>query len=273
MPAELELKHQRLIALLGDLPSLAVAFSGGVDSTLLLSVALEVLGPQVVAFTVDSPLQSRREIREARDLARRLGAAHKVLTPPVMESEALQHNPPDRCYACKRLLFSAMRAAMEPLGLAHLAHGATCDDLGDHRPGLAAAREMGVLAPLVDAGLGKAEVRELSRRRGLPTWNRPSLACLASRVPYGTAITPELLARVEAAEEVLRGLGFEGLRVRVHGDVARIELPPADFPRLMALGARDRVVAGIKAAGFRYVALDLAGYVSGSLNPRRGGAP
>jgi uncharacterized protein len=163
-----------------------------------------------------------------------------------------------------------MREALEPLGIAHLAHGANLDDLQDHRPGLAAARELGILAPLVDAHLGKAEIRELSRQRGLPTWDRPSMACLASRVPYGTAVTGELLARVEAAEEVLREAGFDGLRVRAHGDLARIELPPDDIPRLARAELRGAIVAGLKAAGFRYVALDLEGYVSGSLNPGPG---
>jgi uncharacterized protein len=268
--AALENKLKRLRTHLKHLGPLGVAYSGGVDSTLLLSVAHEVLGESVVALTVDSPLQSRREVAGAMAVARRMGVTPRVLSPPVLGLEAMRHNPPDRCYACKRFIFSAMREALEPLGIAHLAHGANLDDLQDHRPGLAAARELGILAPLVDAHLGKAEIRELSRQRGLPTWDRPSMACLASRVPYGTAVTGELLARVEAAEEVLREAGFDGLRVRAHGDLARIELPPDDIPRLARAELRGAIVAGLKAAGFRYVTLDLEGHVSGSLNPGPG---
>jgi uncharacterized protein len=266
----LQYKLERLRTRLRHLGSLGLAYSGGVDSTLLLDVAHEVLGEHVVALTVDSPLQSRREVAEALATARRLGVTPRVLKPPIMEVEALRHNPSDRCYACKRLIFGVMREALVPLAVAHLAHGANIDDFQDHRPGFAAAREMGILAPLVDADLSKAEIRELSRQRGLPTWNRPSMACLASRVPYGTAVTRELLARVEAAEEILRGAGFDGLRVRAHGELARIELSPDDIPRLARPEIRAGIVAGLKAAGFRYVALDLEGYVTGSLNPKAG---
>ena len=259
-------KKKRLAEILKAYGRLVVAFSGGVDSTFLLAAAKEALGGRVTAVTADSPLHSRREIREALATAKALGVEHIVVPFAELTAPGFAANPPDRCYTCKQLIFSEINRMAASMGVERVAHGVNLDDLGDYRPGQKAAEEMGVAAPLVEAGLNKADIRALSRRMGLPTWNKPSMACLASRIPYGRPITPEALKMVEAAEEILQGLGFSGCRVRHHGDVARIELAARDVNRAVRTGVRSRIVEGLKAVGFTHVAVDLEGYVPGSLN-------
>jgi len=264
---DLSTKYDRLQDRLRDLPALAVAFSGGVDSTLLLAAAAAVLGSRVVALTADSPVHPARETRTAVDIGGRLKVRHILIRTAEMDAADFRANTRDRCYICKKLIFGRLMAEASVLGITHLAHGVNRDDLDDYRPGLRAAEEMAVIAPLVDAGLAKAEVRLLARELGLPNWDRPAMACLASRIPYETPLSRALLARVEAAEDLLEELGLRGGRVRCHGDVARIELAgEEDMDRVWTPDIRQRLVEGLKAAGFVYVALDLEGYRQGSLN-------
>jgi uncharacterized protein len=259
-------KKKRLAEILGTYERLAVAFSGGVDSAFLLAAARDVLGDGVTAITVDAPIHSRREVREAGEIARQLGVRHMVVALAEMTAPDFVANPPSRCYTCKKILFAEIARAAASCGVQRVAHGVNRDDLGDFRPGLRAAEEMGVVAPLVEAGLDKADIRALSRRMGLPTWNKPSMACLASRIPYGRPITRESLKMIEAAEEILQMLGFAGTRVRHHGDVARIELAARDVQKAMRRDTRSFISAKLKAIGFTHVSLDLDGYSSGSLN-------
>ncbi len=265
---ELDAKRDRLYALVGDLGSVAVAYSGGVDSTYLLAACLEVLGPErVLAVTADSPTYPAKEKAEAQKVARQLGARWHLINTRELEDPRFASNPPDRCYYCKTELFAAIRAVARQEGLQNVVYGATQDDLGDYRPGMRAARECGARAPLLEAGLGKSEVRELSRRMGLPTWDKPALACLASRFPYGTPITTAHLRQVNAAEDFLRReLGLRQLRVRHHDAVARLEVEPKDMARFLEENTRQRVVAALKELGYTYVTLDLAGFRSGSMN-------
>jgi len=259
-------KKKRLMAILKAYERLVVAFSGGVDSTFLLAATQEALGDRVTAVTADSPIHSRREIREALETAKALGVKHIVVPFAEMTAPGFAANPPDRCYSCKQIIFSEIIRIAASMGVERVAHGVNLDDLGDYRPGLKAAEEMGVVAPLADAGLSKADIRALSRRMGLATWNKPSMACLASRIPYGRPITPGVLKMVEAAEEILQGLGFSGCRVRHHGDVARIEMAARDVSRAARSAVRSQILKGLKDIGFTHVAVDLEGYVQGSLN-------
>lgn len=265
---ELEVKRNRLYALLGDLGSVAVAYSGGVDSTYLLAACLEVLGPdRVLAVTADSPTYPATEKAEAQKVARQLGVRLRIINTRELDDPRFAGNPPDRCYYCKAELFEEIWAIARQEGLQNVVYGATLDDLGDYRPGMRAARECGARAPLLEAGLGKSEVRELSRRMGLPTWDKPALACLASRFPYGMRITAARLRQVNAAEDFLRReLGLRQLRVRHHDAVARLEVEPEDMARFMEENTRQRVVAALKELGYTYVTLDLAGFRSGSMN-------
>jgi len=259
---------RRLDEILGSLGRVAVAFSAGADSTLLLARALRVLGPaHVLAVTADSPTLPRSELAEARALASELGARHRVIATDELEEPAFAENSTDRCFFCKRTLFRRMAALAAEVGGLCLVYGATADDLGDHRPGMRAAREAGARAPLLEAGLGKADVRRLSREMGLRTWDKPATACLSSRFPYGSPITREGLARVEAAEAALRGeWGLRQVRVRELDGSARLEVEPQDLPRLVAEPLREQVVERLKALGYRYVTLDLQGFRSGSMN-------
>ena len=271
-PGEMSMVDQHKIDALErqieSLGSVAVAFSGGADSTLLLAMCLRVLGSQaVLAVTADSPTLPRTELAEAQELARELGATHTVIETEEMDDAHFTSNPPDRCFYCKQELFESIRTLAGERGFAHIAYGATEADLGDHRPGMRAASQAGAVAPLLEAGFTKQDVREMSRELGLRTWDKPAMACLSSRFPYGTHLTQPDLAQVERAEELLRReLGFRQVRVRHHGPVARIELDPQDIVRALEDPVRTRIVDGLKRIGYRYVTLDLAGFRSGSMN-------
>jgi pyridinium-3,5-biscarboxylic acid mononucleotide sulfurtransferase len=248
-----------------------VAFSGGADSALLLAAAVEALGERAVAATGVSPSLPRRELEDARALAAELGARHLVVTTHEGERPGYLRNGPDRCFFCKDELFEVLAPLAGAEGLV-LAVGTNVDDLGDHRPGQRAAADHGVLTPLVAAGLSKAEVRQASRRRGLRTADKPAAACLASRIAYGVQVTPARLSRVERAEALLRSFGLAQLRVRDHGDLARIEVPAGALGELVEPGRRARLVDGLHDLGFTYVTLDLEGFRSGSMNAALGGS-
>jgi uncharacterized protein len=264
--AETQAKYARLLDGLHGLGSVVVAFSGGVDSTFLGWAARQALGDRALLVTADSESYAEGELEEARRLAAQIGLPHRVVRTRELENPAYAENPPNRCFFCKEELFTRLEPIAAEEGFAHLVYGATVDDLGDHRPGMVSARERGVKAPLIDAGLGKADIRALSRAAGLPTWDKPAMACLSSRFPYGTPITAEKLRQVDAAEAFLRGLGFREFRVRHHGDLARLEIARGEMPRLWEEGRADAIVARLRELGFVHVSLDLAGFRSGSLN-------
>lgn len=260
-------KLVRLEAILSRCDGALVAFSGGVDSTFLLSVAREVLGDRALAATVSFPAVPAAEVRAARALARRIGARHVVVAADeVMRLEGFASNPPDRCYHCKSAILAKLREVAKRHGIECLLEASNTDDRGDYRPGSIAVMEHGVRSPLVEAGISKKDVRELSRLRGLPTWNKPSAACLASRIPYGEAITRARLARIERAEAYLARRGFRVVRVRDHGPIARIEAGEEDFLRLLDDGTRAAIARKLRSLGFRFVTFDLEGYRTGSLN-------
>ena len=259
-------KLTRLRRAASECESALVCFSGGVDSMLLLRVVHDVLGERCVAMTAVSETMAGSERRGAVELAKLVGCRHEVIESHEMQRPGFAENPTDRCYHCKAELMDLAQPLAARLGLATVLLGTNRDDLGDHRPGLSAANERGARHPLLEAELDKSEVRALSRALGLPTWDKPQLACLSSRFPYGTAITPARLHQVDAFEDALRELGFRQLRVRYHGAIARLELDPAEMHRAMAPEVRAHIVAQGRRLGFTFVALDLAGFASGSLN-------
>lgn len=266
---EFEQKVARLRGILVKMGGVVIGMSGGVDSVVLARVAADVLGPRALAVTADSPSLPRRELREAVEQARLAGITHLVIATAEVSDPRYAANPNNRCYFCKSELFTQLRALADERGLGWVAYGENVDDLGDHRPGAQAAAERGVRAPLKEAGLAKADIRALAKQYGLPVWDKPAFACLGSRFPYGTEITPAKLAQVEAAEEVLWELGLRQFRVRHHDDLARIEVDPDDMPLLVAHAAA--VVRQVRAtAGFHHVTLDLAGYRRGSMNEAAG---
>jgi uncharacterized protein len=265
LPAELQQKYERLCGILAQMGDIIVGMSGGVDSVLLARVAHDVLGDKALAVTADSPSLPRRELREAQELARISGIRHLVIKTVEVDDPRYAANPENRCYFCKTELFSRLDELAEQMGFHWVAYGENQDDLGDHRPGAQAAKEHRVRAPFKEAGLGKQDIRALAKELGLPIWDKPAFACLGSRFPYGTQITPEKLAQVEAAEEVLWDMGFRQYRVRYHNEVARLEVPRLEMAHLLDIA--EEVTAQIKQrAGFTYVAMDLLGYRRGSMN-------
>lgn len=258
-------KLERLKMILGDLESVVVAYSGGVDSTLLLRVAKES-AQRVLAVTATSPTYPQSELEQAQRIANSLGVEHMIIESHEMENPQFCANPADRCYYCKSELFSQLRAVAAERGFKAVVDGSNAEDLGDFRPGMRAAREYGIRSPLLEAGLTKEEIRELSRYYQLPTWDKPAMACLSSRIPYGEPITPEKVKQIEAGEAFLRSLGLKEVRLRHHGPIARLEVNPAAFPLLITEGVRERIITTLKNLGFTYVTLDLEGYRSGSMN-------
>ena len=259
-----ETKLESAREIVRGLDSVLVAFSGGVDSSLLLKLALAELHDNAVAVLASSPAYPESEQQEARNLAAQLGARLIEVSTNEVELEAYRRNNPDRCFHCKEELFETLEPIRTDLGLQHIAYGATADDAGDHRPGHGSAVRRGIRFPLLEAGMGKAEIRAAARRMGLPNWNKASFACLSSRIPHGTEVTVEALRQIELAEASIKALGFKQVRVRHHGDVARIEVESEEIARL--LENREQVVDALRAAGYKFVSLDLEGYSSGSLN-------
>lgn len=248
--------------------AVVVAYSGGVDSAYLAAVAGKVLGDRALAVTADSPSLARSHLERARAIAEQFALRLEIITTGEMDNPAYAANGPDRCYHCKSELFGRVMGVLRArFPDALLLDGTNADDAGDYRPGRTAAREQGVRSPLLEFGFTKADIRVASRAMGLPTADAPASACLASRLPYGTSVTPERLAQVERAEAALMALGFRQVRVRHHGEVARIEVGPDELDRMLDPATRERALQGVTAAGYRYAALDLKGYRSGSLNP------
>jgi uncharacterized protein len=259
-------KRNRLLSILEEYGALVVAYSGGVDSSFLLAVAHEALKKNLVAVTASSPVHPKWEKQSATALARQLDVEHIIIPSREMSRPEFRSNTKDRCYFCKKYLCEDLLKIAGDRGIEHVAHGANLDDFDDFRPGFIAAREMGITAPLVDAKLTKNDIRMLSKQMNLNTWNTPSMACLATRIPYGTPITPKDLKMVEQAEQVLWGYGFTGCRVRKHGNVARIEVDTGDVQKFLDPEMRSVIVEKLLKINFFHVALDLEGYRQGSMN-------
>jgi len=267
MSSELKIKFEKLREIFKAMRRVVVAFSGGVDSTLLLKVAQEALGDEnVLAVTALSPLYPERELAGVKKLIQALEARHRLIESNELEIPGFSENPPHRCYHCKNKLFKELMDIAREEAIPFVVEGSTLDDDKDHRPGRMAIQELGIRSPLKEALFTKMEIRELSKELGLPTWDKPSFACLASRFPYGEKITEEGLRKVDAAEDFLFGLGFKQVRVRHYGNLARIEILNEEMGRLMNGSLREKVVNQLKKIGYHYVTLDLQGFRSGSMN-------
>ena len=261
-----EKKRLDLESRIAELGSALVAFSGGVDSTLVLAVAKKVLGDKVLAVTAESDSVPERELQTAQHLAETLGVKHRIIHTEEMSSPDYLKNPANRCYYCKSELYGKLSKVAAEHKLTSILNGINLDDLGDHRPGITAANEAGIISPLAELGFNKQDVRDLAREMDLPNWEKPALACLSSRIPYGQPVTTEKLSMIEQAEGALLAEGFRQVRVRHHGDMARIELPQEDIPGLLKNGLTEKINLRLREIGFQYVTVDLEGYRSGSLN-------
>lgn len=262
----IQAKYERLKTTLRKMGKVLLAFSGGVDSTFLLKVAHDVLGEGVLAVTASSETYPQREMKEAVRMAQELNVRHMVIHTHELENPDFVDNPPQRCYFCKKELFSKLKIIAESEGIPHILDGSNYEDTGDFRPGLKAAEELGVRSPLKEAGLGKGEIRQLSCRLGLSTWKKPSMACLSSRFPYNSRIEVKSLRQIGQAEEYLRRLGFSQFRVRHHNQIARIEIAPDEFLKIIKKETREKIVKNFKNFGYFYITLDIEGYRTGSMN-------
>jgi uncharacterized protein len=262
----IEQKWDRLRTLLRDIKCAVLAYSGGVDSSLLLRAAAEVMGHRLIAVTAVSETYPAGELEAAQEFARTLGVTHRILHTQELASEEFARNSPERCYFCKKELYGKLKKIAETEGISCILDGSNADDLDDYRPGRKAAEEFSVRSPLVEAGLSKSDVRELARFLNLPVWDKPSLACLSSRIPYGTRITPDIIETIQTAEHHLRVLGFGQVRVRHHGEIARIEIDREAFRQLLSDDAIEKITAALRGLGYIYVCLDLEGYRTGSMN-------
>lgn len=268
---DIQEKQKNLTEIIRSMGSVAVAYSGGVDSTYLLKAAYDCLGEGAIALTAVSPSLPAQELAEAQQIARKIGARHVLIDSHETEDPRYLANSSARCYFCKTEVYSELVDYARQNGFAFLVDGSNLDDMDDHRPGRQAAREHGVRSPLLEAGLSKEEVRQLARQAGLSNWDKPAAACLSSRIPYGTMVTIEILSQVEQAERILRNLGIRQVRVRHHDTIARIEIEPEDFK--MIVDHHEQIVNSLRSLGYTYVALDLAGFTSGSLNAVLSGKP
>ncbi len=259
-------KIKRLKKILKEMESALLAFSGGVDSAFLLAVANEVLGEKLIAVTAISPIYPSFETNEAIEIAGNSGVKHITVVADVLAKKKIYSNPPDRCYWCKKEIFSHLVKLAGEYGIRYVIDGTNYDDRSDYRPGAKAVKELGIRSPLKEAGLTKLEIRQHSKKLGLQTWNKPSLACLASRIPYGSSITEGKLKMVDSAERFLRGLGFRNVRVRHHDDIARIEVPDDELDKLLESKVRSKINKHLKKLGYKYITADIEGYRTGSMN-------